>query len=927
MSLDTDERYVMTGFQSPLRQIKFVLPQTSAWFTPRSRIHSLLDRASHFPLTLVAAPAGYGKTSAISHWASIRAEPTAWLSIDETDNGLSQFVSSLVSAIQTVAPEVGFHTSTLLRFGENVTPRQFASTLASELLQLDRTISVVLDDLQIVTDQQAISFLIELVRLPPPTLRIIASGRAQTGLPMVMLRAKGHLYEIGQTDLAFSEEEIGSFLGSVFGQQIPDEVVRHLAQASEGWIVGLYVAALSAYQRETGVQALAGEYSLHGVMDDYIAHEILDQLDGDVLEYLLRLAIPEQVSGHLADQLCADLSAEQIGPDPLEILRARGLFSTTASGNGIWYRFHTLVREVLLNHLRERYSDQQIEALHDVAFRWFEESGDVEAALKHVMAAGRTDEAARLIVRHAQVALTEDRWQQLDRWLSWIPAERVNEDFELLAATAWVYQIRGRHDRMRAIVARARQLIARNRPEIDPDTYWRWEGELDIIAVIDVNNPFNLGQRLRMLENAYLSLKGSGRFAELNTLLYYPAYLARVDESKATDIYREVITSNQLVGSRWSEFLILWVRQGRIMTLISQGDVQQWRTEATLALGEATRLGVARMVAQAQFLVGTTQFEQNELQDAEQILRAAVSSKDTGILILVASGDRLARVLNARGQYNQASALLQDLTSRLYETQSTEFLPMLQMSNARIALSRGDHQTALSILKVHEIDPKAPLILHPEPAAMLYACAIMLDPQTPDLVTARQLLAGLENDPMTVYWADTELQVQLCLAFLDYLEGDKESATTRLRTILPLAERRGYCRTLLDIHPRFVELLTWYQEDCESSSYLERILDVARQVSVDEEEIVTEAPKPKGNPASQPPEILSEREIDVLRGLQLRLTNKEIASLLGISTLTVKSHTRNIYGKLDVNSRRQAVAAAIREGILSEDVPKGLLGV
>ncbi|MCO5228522.1 MAG: LuxR C-terminal-related transcriptional regulator [Thermomicrobiales bacterium] len=927
MSLDTDELYVMTGFQSPLRQIKFVLPQTSAWFTPRSRVHTLLDRASHFPLTLVAAPAGYGKTSAISNWASSRREPTAWLSIDDTDNSLSQFVSSVVSAIQTVAPEVGIHTSTLLRFGENVTPPQFASTLASELLQLDRTITVVLDDLQIVTDQQAISFLIELVRLPPPTLRIIASGRAQTGLPMVMLRAKGHLYEIGQTDLAFSEDEIGGFLGSVFGQQIPDEVVRHLAQASEGWIVGLYVAALSAYQRETGIQALAEESSLHGVMDDYIAHEILDQLDSDVLEYILRLAIPEHVNSPLADQLTAGLVVEQIGPNPLEILRARGLFSTKVSDNGVWYRFHTLVREVLLNHLRERYSDQEIEALHDIAFRWFEESGEVEAALEHVMAAGRTDEAARLIVRHAQAALTEDRWQQLDRWLSWIPLEHVNEDFELLAATAWVYQVRGRYDRMRAIVSRARQLIAQNRSEIDPDLCWRWEGELDIIAVIDVNNPFNLSQRLRMLENAYLSLKGSDRFAELNTLLYYSAYLARVNEEKATDIYHEVITSNQLLGSRWSEFLILWARQGRIMTLISKGDVQQWRTEATLGLGEATRLGVARMIAQNQFFLGATQFEQNELQVAEQMLRAAVSNKDTGILVLVASGDRLARVLNALGRHSEASALLQDLTSRLYDTQSTEFLPMLQMSNARIALSRGDHQVALSILKVNKIDPKVPLILQPEPVAMLYACAIMLDPQTPDLVTARQILAGLENDPMTVYWADTELQVQLCLAFLDYLEGDKESAVTRLRTILCLAERRGYCRTLLDIHPRFVELLTWYQKDFENSSYLQRILDVAQQVSVDEETIAPKIPTSQEVPTSQFPEILSEREIEVLRGLQLRLTNKEIASLLGISTLTVKSHTRNIYGKLDVNSRRQAVAVAIREGILSEDAPKGIFGI
>ncbi|MCO5228521.1 MAG: LuxR C-terminal-related transcriptional regulator [Thermomicrobiales bacterium] len=907
MSLNANEHHSARENLSILRQIKFTLPQTSVWFTPRPRIHALLDQVTSFPLTLVVAPAGYGKTSALGDWASKSQHRIAWFSVDSDDDSLQQFFSSLVTAIQIVEPTAGSYTLSLMtRLDEVISPQQYASSLASELLVLEEPLIVILDDLHHLQDTEVISFLREIIKHPPPMLRLIASSRSNMTLTSASMWASGHLQEITQSDLAFRVDEVNAFLRSSFTGEVPNGVDQKLMEMSEGWITGIFLATLVSQQNHTALDETVNGPLAHHMISEYIIHEVLEKQSINVQNHLLRIAIPHQINQQLALELTRDLPPEQWKSAPLDQLVDAGLFVSSSSTDDVWYRFHSLFRDSLLRRLNEIVDEQTLAQLHRRAYQWFEEQGDIDTALRHALAAGELREGAALVVRHCQRSLIEDRWLQLDRWLSMLPPDLVATNFELLTASAWVQQIRGRHDKMRVFVDRARVLLSTSEEYGITDSVRLMTAELGLLENFDQRNTSHPAERRASLEHAFDILQGSDRFAELNTYLYAPSYLARVNGGAMTTRTRDLIAQLGVDSSPHAEHKQLWACHGLMMAGVTSEHIQTLKDNALLAVETARKLGLTRLRAQSEFLLAMVQLEQNDLEEAERGFRRSYANPHAGVLVFIGSGNRLARTLNALGRVDEADAVLNDLLGRLLASQSTEFLPMVRSSLARIHLARGDVRGAWTHLRALDHSVSVPQTYSPESVTMMYALAQAVDSANPKLLEAKQTLEALAMDPVVLHWADLEIQVQVCLALVEHLSGDTEHAFMRLDPAVAAAEELGYCRLFLDLHPAVVELLRLYHQRHNTSAYVDSVLTAATNRNTYLSQIST--PAENFSP-------LTEREEDVLSGLFHRLSNKEIANVLGISTLTVKSHTRNIYGMLGVNSRRKAVARARQLGL------------
>ena len=798
--------------------------------------------------------------------------------------------------------------------------QEFAESLASELLELKVPTVVILDDFHHLTDVNVIGFVNELGRLSVPNLHIIAASQKPVPIQTAALRAKGHLYEIDQADLTFTTSEADTFLSRVIPAEIPAPVIHDLVKVSEGWITAIHLAAITSVQ--TGItlaEISRGSASMDSMLE-FIRKEVLDRQAKETQAWLFRLAIPERFNQSLAEALASNYSHSELGEEPLETLLASGLVSVAHSEDGKWYRFHSLLREALISHLRTEVDDVEIADLHRLAFDWFEARGDIDAALYNVLNAGDQKAAASLIARHTQQALIEDRWLQLDRWISALPWEVKKHDYELLAGSAWIQQIRGRHDLMRELTASARHLVGAEESTHHTSLHQIRVAELDLLDAMDHSNNRHPGEQRSILESCLETLTNSGRFAELAAFLWVPSFLARSDAGQIAGTVRRMISLDAIESTKTGPHRAVWARNGLILARLSVGDYQLAEDKAVISINDSKRLGLDRMLAMSQLMLAIVRSETNKLHDAEDLARSAYTNPSAGVLVFTLAGCLLAKVLNAQGKQQEADAALGQLLESLLQSERTEFLPEVSTSFAHMNLARGDREAAVAYLRHVEINVRAPQAFSIEPRAFVYAIAHLVDANDSERERALSILHELAANPLLTHWKSLDLKVDLGLALTEFQSGDVDVSFARLSNVIARAESRGFFRMFLEVHPTIIELLQAYRQTVVHSPYLDSILSAADTPSV--------KPPPSGQKARPVTlvstyddtliEPLSEREQEVLLGLQDRLSNKEIASELSISALTVKSHTRSIYGKLGVNSRRQAVARAMELGILQD---------
>src|SRR5205809_2915618 len=405
----------------PVIATKLYIPPPRSKVVLRPHLNERLDERLHRKLTLISAPAGFGKTTLVSEWVALIERPTAWLSLDEGENDPARFLAYLVAALQTIAATFGEGTLGLLQSSQPPPPEAILTALLNEITKLPDHFVLVLDDYHVIDAKPVDTALTYLVEHLPPQVHLVIATREDPQLPLARLRARGHLTELRAADLRFTASEAAEFLNQIMGLSLSAADIAALEDHTEGWIAGLQLAALSmqGHQDVAGfIRAFAGD---HRYIVDYLVEEVLQRQPESVRSFLLQTSILDRLHG----PLCDAVTGQEEGNARFEALERGNFFVVPLDDQRHWYRYHHLFAEVLCAHLMAERPDQ-VSTLHRRASEWYEQNGSAADAIRHALAAKDFERAAGLIELAVPAMLRSRQEAALLGWLKALPDELVH---------------------------------------------------------------------------------------------------------------------------------------------------------------------------------------------------------------------------------------------------------------------------------------------------------------------------------------------------------------------------------------------------------------------------------------------------------------------------------------------------------------------
>ncbi len=943
-------------------QTKLYIPHAHlADLVPRPRLMERLNEG--LPVTLVSAPAGFGKTTLVSSWINQKAEGArrkdesgeplhpsaliphpfrvAWLSLDEGDNDPTRFLTYLITAVQTIAPAIGPSVLAMLHSPQPPPPESILTVLLNEITTVPDNFVLVLDDYHVIEARavdNALTFLLEHL---PPQLHLVIATREDPPLPLARLRVRGQLTELRAADLRFTPGEAATFLNEVMGLSLSAEEVIALESRTEGWIAGLQLAALSMRGRTDVagfIKAFAGD---NRYIVDYLVEEVLQRQPEPVRSFLLQTSVLDRLSGSLCDAVVGDwrLKIESKFPisNPqsqaiLEQLERANLFVVPLDDKRQWYRYHHLFADVLRAHLRAEQPDQ-VPALHRRASEWDEQKGLAAEAIRHALAAEDFERAAYLVERAVPEMRRSRQEATLLGWFQALPDELFRCRPVLSVHYAGTLLQSGRLEGVEARLRDAERWL-------DPmaDVAERVVGdEAEIrslpgwIAIYHAGMALVQGDVAGAVTYARRALAlvpeadffGRGAAAALLGLTSW----ASGELETAYQTYAEGMARVQRAG-------YLSDAIGGAIALadirITQGRLREAMRTYERALHLATEQGEPAMRGTADMYVGMSELlrEYNDLHTATQhLLKSKEQGDHTGFpqnpyRWRVA----MARIREAQGDLDGALNLLHE-AERLYVSDFYPNVRPIAARKTRVWLAQGRVGEALGWAREQGLSAQDDLSYLREFEHITLARVLLArykrDRTDSSIREAIGLLERLLQAAEEGGRTGSAIEILVGQALAYQMQGDIPAALVPLERALRLAEPEGYVRIFVDEGRSVAEVLgRMKDEGGRMKEYIHKLLLAFEEQEsgkmTDQDAIETKPSSLHPSSLSLQPLVdsLSQRELDVLRLFKTELSGPEIAAELVIGLSTLRTHTKSIYSKLNVNNRRAAVNRAEELGLI-----------
>ncbi len=888
---------------------KLRTPRIGPDLVARARLERLLNRGLNSVLTLVSAPAGFGKTTLLTEWLAAASLPAAWLSLDDDDSDLTVFTQYLILAIRTVFPDACQTTLGLLRSPQALKPTALATHLANEVNDLAAPLVVVLDDYHAISDSAVHQMMAALLDQLPPTVHFVILTRVDPPLPLARLRARGHMTDVRADDLRFSSAEIAQFFEKTDVAPLDAAALTALETRTEGWAAGLRLASLSLQagldtaSLTHGLEPRAARYIM-----DYLLDEVLSKQPQAVQDFLLATSVLDAFNAPLAAALRenGDISACEA---LIEEIGRANLFLVVLDETRGWYRYHHLFRDLLNHKLTQMWTGREIADLHLRACGWFIAHGAIGEAVHHSLAAGDEDRAARLVEGGVHGAALQDNRLAIKRWLDMLPPQLVERRPGLLLARCWVLASRDSQDALAPLLEQAQALL--EQPDVETsDTKRRalW-GDLNLFWaqywVYTLQGPAALAAAQRAVDN----IPPQHAYARGYATLYRAMALqmvGRTDEALAS--LEEPLRSHPSMP--FAQKTMLYT--GLMIVNFAAGDLSRAAEAARAALPRPDeRERYRHMVSHLYPVLGHIYYEMNDLDTAIATCQACPTFAQSGHLWgEYESGVSLTLCYAARGQLQQAQQTLDNLLALVRQFADPALQDEAHGLSARLALIAGDLPSALAWAAAPALKQKGLLRLE---AADITRSRILVASDMPE--NARRALDVLREPMAAAQTSHSAWRLALLLALkalaLQTL-GETDAAVEAMSSSVRIAAPYGYVRTYLDLGPRAAGLLHRLAQQGVEIDYIGRLLLLFPQTS----QCAVKALSSVSVRSEDLIEPLTIRESQVLAMLARRLSDKEIAEALVISPLTARSHIAHIFGKLGVKNRRSAVERARSLGLL-----------
>ena len=935
-----------------LLRTKITVPFIPPECIHRHRLIERIDRGVKGPLTLLVAPAGYGKTILLTDWAKTACFPVCWLRVDPNDNDLNRFFNYLLFSLHSFEPTLGDDALEFLQSGRDTGVETGLTLIINEIADLNTEVTLVLDDFQSITNPSILQSISFLLKNQPRNFHVIISSRNDPDLDLVYFRVKNRIVELDMNDLRFTGREVELFFRQAMNLNLPRETILELENRTDGWIAGLQLAAITMRDESNPSILLANFQGDAHFLVDFLAEEVLDRQPEEIRQFLLRSSILNSMNGALCEAVVAPESQPGYGAVLLNKLEHSRLFISALDEKHEWFQYHQLFRD-FLRHIQMEINPEEIPELQKRACRWCEENGMLDDAFQYALASGDLELAREIIERNLEILLRSGEIIQFTRWLDKLPREMIHEHPVLIVFYAWGLIASYELDEA-AYWVEDLQRILNSLDEggkgIETTGFPTIETEFGRYTLINLHGGLAFCQSTLSLltgdeEKAAEYSKKAASFMgkdfpflpsmlALDDSLYY---ILSGDSTKAIESLNETIQ----IARKVNNLLVLFISNCQLAEMqCLQGQLSKaWKTLQKIHfLSTGSGGKPLSLAATAEVGLGEILLERNMLSEAREYLERGVES--TGLILWLGNLDglvSLARLRQAMGDFAGSQAIIDQASELALNTESSQWDDVFVSSIAiRLAIFREDIQSAEKMwvqTAYPDLRQKIPLGRYPyhvyEYLVLTQARLLIIIGKTRGvadyLAIASEMLESLILEAERFNRVTSMIEIKMLQALILSAYGDNEKALNLLRSALALGEPEGYIRIYLDFGQSIYDLLELAaKKDMDpmalpSHTFIQRLLDALKEEVKNKKSIAQpdkKIPKLTRSEEDDLQVLLSNRELEVLALIAEGKTNQEISSQLYLALNTVKRHAYNIYSKLGVQKRTQAVSKARRMGLI-----------
>ncbi|MCJ7435363.1 MAG: LuxR C-terminal-related transcriptional regulator [Anaerolineales bacterium] len=901
----------------PLLRTKISIPPARQNRVERSRLMERVSEGMKRALTLVVAPAGFGKTTLMAEWAQSASMPVAWLSLEHADCTTERFLSYLIHALQKVSPQTGQTALAILHSGQTVPDETILFALLNDLSETSSDFALILDDYHNVDGAEINAVVQFLLEHRPAQMHFGITSRVMPGMSLARLRALDQVIEVNATDLRFNDIEMHTFLEQMGARLTPDQTKR-LNQSVEGWAVGLQLAGITLAHQPFDWNIPAGQAHIF----DYLAEEVLRRESPEVQEFLKVSALFDRFNTSIIDYVTRNTYHVIARPaaDLLSHIERSNLFITPLDSSGTWFRYHALFADFL----RRQQSPEQTSPLYRAASLWLEQNGLLDDAIHYATHAADIERAANLLEDHYRDMIQRGEQAALLDWIAAMPPELLDVHPRLWLARGWGCIISLDSAQAQACAEKAEALIpadeTTNRPALSKFEGLRGEAKsLRILSGIFAGKPAAADE----ISEAFVLLAEQDDF--LHSLLHFNLGLHHVmlgNTTQALDAFAETLPLTKSLNNP----LVF------IFANVQMGEVRQMR--GALGLAERTFQQVIQYTRETlgkhTFLLGMPFVSYADLLREQNRFDEAIRYAEQGIAYCqvwqpVASMDghiALARLNAARGNWDEAFACLERAMQVAESSVSILDDTFVATQLARLALLQGNIPKAMHYIKVYDLDKAGEGMYYHlwemTQLALLRTKALSLETDPGPALSLVEALSTLIAEAERRERVTPVIEALILRTYAQHAAAQHANAAEDLSHALTLGAQSGYVRIFADEGKQLLHLIEQYRPRLHAPrAYVKEIHNLIHK------ELAAQSSLPKlhwdnvSAVEGQPPQQLmplTRRELDILHLLAAGKSNQEIAEERVLTLNTIKKHVANILLKLGVANRTQAVMMARKSG-------------
>jgi LuxR family maltose regulon positive regulatory protein len=899
---------------------KLQRPPVAPDIVPRDRLLDRLNAGLQRPLTLISAPAGYGKSTLSSRWAAGCDYPNAWVSLEESDSDLQLFLSYVLAAVQRLFPGTDFRTEAILETSQMPPAADLARHLLNDLHQISEPFNLVLDDYHRIQRGSPVNDLLdEFLAYPPQGMHLVLLTRQDPSLPIATMRGRGLVTEIRASDLRFTPDEAAAFLGRMLNVVVDETTAALLEIKTEGWATGLRLAGLylqGQKELKRSLQQLSGN-SRH--IAEYLFAEVLSRQHPEKVSYLLETSVLNRFCAPLCHQMHLIGShghdeKSEVGPEQfIQWLADNNLFVIALDNEGYWFRYHHLFHDFLKGELYKQWTKDRIASLHRLASRWFNENGLIEEAIEYLLAIDDISAAIQLILDHRYALMNTSQYFRLHGLMAQLPENAVAEEPLLASTRAFIGIDLGNDVDAYVFTQKAIEMLAEISPE--SEAYYVLKGEVLMLQGLVELMTGVVETVLARVQEAYEYIPDNAlMIRSLGIIAIALCQQMMGNRQQAVAVIKEALSD-----PTWPPNLRARLHFFLTIVLYLDADLPGSLTAAVECLRTIRNLSFVHTRIFADYILGAAQYLQNQTEAAKSSLLKVVDDRQAANPSYVAqAGFILAYIYLAQENEVAADRLLDQIGAYCREKNNRTVLSIFQAFEAEFALRRGDTQKAWHIAQHADFDVREPMWFLYIPQLTPIKC--LLDRGTHDnLQEAHNRLIQLEERMRRINRESVRIEILALLALVCHKQRDETAALQNLQTALDLAEPGNWIRTFVDLGMEMKDLLDCLIQQQTGQTYAQHVLKACQAEHSKKASLELDATTKAQISEPSPNTVLTRREIEILPLLAEGLSNQKIAAKLRIAPLTVKTHLQNIYKKLNAKNRIETLKISREVGIIIDN--------